>query len=73
MPRIDSKFCEEARKDIDSGLINKVVTHNVNAKVVISYAASHKHPIKVINMGAGVKRIVTADNVCPKCGGKGTI
>lgn len=73
MPRPDNTFIEEAYRNIQGGYIDMIVSHNINAKYIIAYAARHDHPIKIVNKGGGVKRIVTADNVCPHCKGKGTV
>ena len=73
MSRPDYRFIEKAYKDINDGYVDVVVSHNINAKYIIAYAARHDHPIKIVNKGGGVKRIVTADNVCPHCKGKGTV
>jgi len=47
-----------------------VCTDNRASKFVIATLSSG-YAFKVINLGAGVKKITTRTDTCPKCGGTG--
>ena len=50
---------------------NKVLSYNPSIQWLITYLTSINLSFKVINLGAGVKRITTDTSICPKCGGTG--
>lgn len=59
---------EEMRKN---EFISVTVTYNPAAQWLIAYLDQKNVPCKVVNLGAGVKKITLAERVCPHCGGKG--
>ncbi len=71
--RLDINFIGNCKADIDNGYINRVCSYNINAKVIISYAAINNHPLKIINLGGGVKRLISSDYICPHCKGCGSL
>lgn len=48
--------------------IDVTVSHNVNAKWLITKLSNEGIMFKVYNLGAGVKRITTETDKCPCCG-----
>lgn len=48
-----------------------IYTNNNMAKRIVARLAVLQVPVKVINLGAGAKRIVRAEHVCQACKGKG--
>ena len=50
-----------------------ITSFNPSAQWYIKFLDSVNLRCKVINLGAGVKRIVHVENICPHCKGKGTI
>jgi len=48
-----------------------ILSYNEASKFVVTCGAENDFPIKVVNLGAGVKKLIAADSVCPRCGGKG--
>lgn len=61
-----------------SGRENKLMppmtfTYNEAAKWYIAIMANRGRIVKVINLGAGVKRILEEGNICPHCKGRGVI
>lgn len=72
--RIDKAWASRVSKEIDGKtFVKAVVSHNINAKWLIGRLARENIPVKVLNLGAGVKKIVVMENVCPTCGGKGFV
>ena len=47
------------------------ISYNPAAQWLIAYLDQEGIPVKVINLGAGVKKIIVAEKVCSHCGGKG--
>ena len=67
---------EKLREDIriahaTGGIFVKVTSCNVLAKIVVLYLTDAGIPFKVLQMGAGVKKITTDVAICPKCKGLG--
>ena len=60
---------------IDEVKLHKFVSvttaYNPAAQWLVSYLDSENIPCEVVNLGAGVKKIMLAEKVCPHCGGKG--
>ena len=48
-------------------------SYNPAAQWYIQYLDSKNLKCKVINLGAGVKKIIHIDNICPHCKGKGVL
>lgn len=72
--RKDYSWINDRQREIDENRFQSaIVNHNVNAKWLISALTKRDLPIVVTNLGAGVKRIMLAENVCPQCSGKGYI
>ena len=61
----------EAQNKNEKPQINEIIQTNYVSKWLIAYLASKNISFKVINLGAGVKRITTDTNICPKCNGTG--
>ena len=68
---IAAKVEEHLNPLINTPLAPVILSHNTAAKWYISYLLSKNLVPKVINMGAGVKKIMLAEDVCPHCKGKG--
>jgi len=74
MARLNPSWAAEMRLKIERGLFkSEIYTNNKVAQFVIACAAENNTPMKVTNLGAGVKRITVAENICPHCGGKGYV
>uniref|UniRef100_A0A6H1ZD63 Uncharacterized protein n=1 Tax=viral metagenome TaxID=1070528 RepID=A0A6H1ZD63_9ZZZZ len=72
MPRINPNWIEERKAEVEKGFFTSVVTsYNPAAQWLVTYLANRDKPVHVTNLGAGVKRITLAENVCPHCKGKG--
>lgn len=72
--RLDRKWCWKMQDQIkDKTFKSKIVRHDINAKWLIGHLADRDIPFKIINLGAGVKRIIIAEHICPTCGGKGYV
>ena len=72
--RIDRKWADRVARDVDAGIFVKaIVSHNINSKWLIGLLGRRDYAVKVINLGAGVKKIIAAEHVCPNCGGKGFV
>ena len=70
--RIDHKWAKKIADEVNSNSFKgRVVDHNINAKWLIGYLANKDIPVRVVNLGAGVKRITIAEHICPTCKGKG--
>ena len=70
--RINQSWMKDKRKEIERGAFTSVVVaYNPAAQWLISYLAGQDIPVKVTSLGAGVKRITLAENICPICNGKG--
>jgi len=55
----------------DGMQFERVLNHNAAAQWLIKYMTGKGVAFKVLNLGAGVKRITTDTDVCPKCKGTG--
>ena len=51
--------------------VSVTITYNPAAQWIIKYLSDKGEPVVVVNLGAGVKRITLADNVCSACSGLG--
>ena len=61
---------QDRKKDRDARL-NRITTYNPAAQWLIATLARMEIPFRVINLGAGVKKITTDTDICPKCNGTG--
>lgn len=52
-------------------VFEQVTSCNVWAKIVVLALTGRGVPFKVLQMGAGVKKITTQVDVCPRCKGLG--
>ncbi len=52
-------------------VVEEVVNSLKAAQWLIEWLANRRIGFKVINLGAGVRRITTYTEVCPKCNGTG--
>jgi hypothetical protein len=78
--RVNPKWIEDRKMEVRAFLtpartsIPPVTTsYNPAAQWYISYLDLKNLKCKVIQLGAGVKKIIHMENICPHCGGKGTI
>lgn len=72
--RVGRDWAAGVRKQITNrSFTSMTLSYNEAAKFLIVCAAENDFPLKVTNLGAGVKRITAVENVCPHCGGKGYI
>lgn len=72
MKMINNKWQKEIISKCEKNLeIDEIISFNKATQWLISYLAERKIAFKVINLGAGVKRITTNVNICPKCSGTG--
>ena len=55
----------------DGKFISETIPFNLEAKWLISILDAHRVPFKVNQLGAGVKKIMVMDNICPYCDGRG--
>ena len=51
--------------------VSLTTSYNPAAHWLIEFLDKQNIPVKVTNLGAGVKKITIAEKVCPHCGGKG--
>lgn len=65
---IDQEILDHISEEIL--LTEKTFMDNSHAKYYIASLSVKRIPCKVINLGAGVKKIIIEDQVCPHCGGK---
>ena len=76
MRRLNPRWCEVQEEKIaawrrDGTHIETVASENFAIEHIIVRLAKESIPFRLINLGAGVKRITTDTQVCPKCGGTG--
>ena len=51
--------------------INEVLSSDQPTKWLVTQLAARNISFKVINLGAGVRRVTTETSTCPKCNGTG--
>lgn len=69
---------ESWKKEIEESIINCTFTEftsslNIAIRFIIICLDKAKTPFKVINLGAGVKKVTTKMDICPKCHGMGKV
>lgn len=70
--RIDPGWMRDRTEEIARGVFTSVtLSYSPAAQWLIRLLDEQDIPVKVTNLGAGVKRITVAEKVCPHCGGKG--
>lgn len=69
--KITSEYKESMKKMVNDKNVNLTTNHNIIAKYIIGLLAKKDIPFRLINLGAGVKRITTDVDICPKCNGTG--
>lgn len=70
--RINRRWLAEMQRQIDAGdRIDQVLPFPPSARSLIAALAAKGRAFKVVNLGAGVKRVTTDVGVCPKCNGTG--
>ena len=73
------KWHDEVREEMRNHVLGakplepKVFQSNTPAKWYIAALTMKDIPCKVVNLGAGVKKVIVAEQVCPHCNGKGVI
>lgn len=71
---VNPNWIKSRVKEIDQGTFRSVITgYNPAAQWLINFLSSKDMPVKVTHLGAGVKRITLAKNICPTCKGKGFV
>ena len=75
MQRVNPKFMKRVLDEIENNTLqkNRIIGFAKAAKWYVYVLAEANIPVKVINLGAGVKRITIADHICPNCKGKGYV
>uniref|UniRef100_A0A6M3XCK2 Uncharacterized protein n=1 Tax=viral metagenome TaxID=1070528 RepID=A0A6M3XCK2_9ZZZZ len=74
MPRINPEWKKARAEEIKQGkFISVLINYNPAAQWLITFLSLKEIPCKVTHLGAGVKRITIAKNVCPTCKGKGYV
>ena len=72
--RINLEWIKDRKEEVRTNSFVTVTTgYNPAAQWLIAYLDFNEIPIKVVNLGAGVKKIIVAKNTCPHCGGKGYV
>jgi hypothetical protein len=72
MFRLNPKWISEIENSIIEGRIKAIDTENSKvAQAYVLMLSKYNIPVKVVNLGAGVKRCIPAEQVCSCCGGKG--
>lgn len=70
--RVSLKWKEEMREQIGkTSEVDETTGFNLASKWLICMLSEKEIPFKVIHLGAGVKRITTQTETCPKCNGTG--
>jgi len=69
---LDNDFVRKSFDELSDGRAKSVVVqHNINAKALISALARSNIPVKIVNLGGGVKKVIKAEYICSCCNGKG--
>jgi hypothetical protein len=72
MKIISQKWAAEMREAMaERRRIDVTTQHAVCIKWLVESLSNHRIPFRLINVGAGVKRVTTDVDVCPKCNGTG--
>lgn len=70
--RINPNWIKDRKEEIEKHqFVSTTTSYNPAAQWLVSYLDSLNKPVKITNIGAGVKKITLAEKVCPHCGGKG--
>ena len=71
---VNPNWIKDRKEEIEKGKFRSVLTgYNPAAQWLITFLSQKGMPSKVTHLGAGVKRITIAENVCPTCKGKGYV
>lgn len=78
--RVNPNWADAMKRNIDLYLGTERITpepvisgYSQAIKWYIEYLSNKNIGCKVVNLGAGVKKVIIDSNVCPYCNGKGTI
>lgn len=76
MPHVNPNWLREQSSKFSSANFQGskhevVVSYNKSAQALILELSNLNIPFKVLNLGAGVKKITNNLGVCPKCNGSG--
>lgn len=72
--RINPNWIKHRKEEIERGKFRSVlIGYNPAAQWLITFLSEKEIPCKVTHLGAGIKRITIAENVCPTCKGKGYV
>lgn len=67
------QFRGEVLGEVRRGIVkeSRIFSENIAAKWYIAHLSANNIPVKVTQLGGGVKRVTLANKVCPHCGGRG--
>ena len=69
---INPSWIKDMKEQISEGHFESInLSYSVAIKWLVLYLANRNRPVKVVNLGAGVKRITLVDSVCEHCKGRG--
>jgi len=72
--RVNPNWIKDRKEEIRKGEFRTALLgYNPAAQWLIAFLSGLDIPCKVTHLGAGVKRITIAENVCPTCKGKGSV
>jgi hypothetical protein len=69
--RINPKWQEQILSEIGRGKTEFITNHPLNSNWLVSVLVAKNLQPKVVNIGAGVKRIIIMGEACPYCKGTG--
>ncbi len=76
--KVNPQWIQNRKKEIDdyfspanTPLPPVTISYNPAAQWYLEYMDSKNLHCKVLQLGAGVKKIIHMENLCPHCGGKG--
>lgn len=70
--RINPEWAAVMEREVFGGVPVDVTTpHAAVAQWLVMALSNAKREFRVVNLGAGVKRVTTDVKVCPKCNGTG--
>ena len=70
--RVDPNWMKDRTEEIRRGVFTSAtLSYNPAAQWLIRFLDGQDIPCRVVSLGAGVKKIVVAEKICPHCGGKG--
>lgn len=72
MNRINPKWQDAIREQLRTGTFTEIIeSFNPAVQWLVKELVRREIPFRVLNLGAGVKKITTKVETCPKCHGTG--